>query len=124
MHSVSFKKNARAFTLIEVLIALMIIAIALAAALRATNNSVKATTQVQNTLTAHWVALNVLSQIQTNLLPMTSDGNTSGGTIMLGKKWDWKATQTNSAQFSGIKKITVTVDMKNKPIASVSGYAQ
>lgn len=124
MHKIFLKKNTRAFTLIEVLIALMIIAIALAAALRATNNSVRATTQVQNTLTAHWVALNVLSQIQTNLLPMTSDGNTSGGTIMMGQKWNWKAVQINSAQFSGIKKITVTVDMKNKPIASVSGYAQ
>ena len=76
-------KNSNAFTLIEVLIALFIIAIALAAAIQATNQSVRATRHVRNTTIAHFVAMNVLSEIQVGLLPVpTGDTPTDGKTKM------------------------------------------
>jgi prepilin-type N-terminal cleavage/methylation domain-containing protein len=49
------KHKSAAFTLIEVLIALLIITIALGAAVRSVNESVRATTHVRNSVAAHWV---------------------------------------------------------------------
>ena len=118
-------KNKAAFTLIEVLIALLIIAIALAAAIRATNEGIRSTMYVRNAVTAHWVGLNILSEIQTNSgvsLPALSN-SVSGQTQMLGQEWQWVA-RTEPAQFNHIRKITVTVSLKNKRVTSVSGYVQ
>ncbi len=117
-------RNRNAFTLIEVLIALLIIAIALAAAIRATNNSVRASIHVKNTVTAHWVGLNILSEIQTNSgVAMPKPGSpVLGKTKMLNQEWDWIAQAKTASQLNNITQITVTVSLKNKVINSVEGY--
>ena len=119
------KKNNAAFTLIEVLIALLIIAIALAAAIRATNASIRTTIHVRNTITAHWVGLNILSEIQTGLitLPVSSD-QISGKTSTLNQTWAWTARADTSSQLPDITRITVTTSLKNHIINSVVGYVK
>lgn len=116
--------NKKAFTLIEVLIALLIIAIALAAAIRATNDSVQTTIHIRNTMTAHWVALNILSEIETKIGPSqpTPENPVSGSTEMLGQKWNWTARAQTSSQLDNITRITVTVSLRGKVISSVSGF--
>lgn len=115
------KKNA-AFTLIEVLIALLIIAIALAAAVRATNQSIRATIHVKNAVTAHWVGLNILSEMQTGIVLPPKPGNQiSGKTEMLNQEWNWIAKADSSSPSSNLIQITVTVSLKNKVMGSVSG---
>ena len=119
-------KKQNAFTLIEVLIALLIIAIALAAAIRATNQSVRATIHVRNSVTAHWVGLNILSEIQTNTgVVQPKNGNiVSGKTETLGQEWEWTAQAESASQFDHLTQITVTVSLKNHVINSVTGYVQ
>lgn len=118
----SLLKKFRAFTLIEVLIALLIIAIALAAAIRATNESIRATAHVKNTVVAHWVGLNVLSEIQTGLLTPPGSGNSqTGNTKMLGREWQWDAVSSES-QFPNINKIIITVRFRNHVVNIVTGY--
>jgi general secretion pathway protein I len=117
------KKNNRAFTLIEVLIALLIIAIALAAAVRATSASIRTTIHVRNTSTAHWVGLNILSEIQTGLIALPESSNQlSGQTLFLNQEWPWKAEITQSSQLSDVKKVDVTVSLHHHVMGSVEGY--
>lgn len=117
------KKNNAAFTLIEVLIALLIIAIALAAAIRATNESIRTTIHVRNSVTAHWVGLNILSEIQTGLIALPASSNQiSGKTSALNQEWAWTARTDKSSQLPHVKQITVTVSLKNHVINSVVGY--
>lgn len=119
---ITFKKRIHAgFTLIEVLIALMIIAIALAAAVRATTESIRATRHVRNVTIAHFIAMNVISEIQTNMLPVSESNPARGETNMLGQDWTWSATIQSKNQFK-LEKIEVKVRLKDRVITTVTGY--
>lgn len=116
------KRNA-AFTLIEVLIALMIIAIALGGAIRASNESTRVTIHVRNTMIAHWVGLNILSEIQTGLMPLPKENNPlKGQTKMLGQTWAWAAQLSISDKLPTVMRIVVSVQLKGRRITSVTGY--
>jgi general secretion pathway protein I len=119
------KKN-KGFTLIEVLIALIIIAVALSAAIRATTASTYATMHLRNTMTAHWVGMNILSEVQTGMIVASSgNNNPPGKTEMLGKTWYWAINTTSSVEVPGIETITVTVsDDKKQAVTTVTGYAK
>jgi general secretion pathway protein I len=108
------------FTLIEVLIALCIIAIALTAAVRATTQSARATTHLRTTLTAHWVGLNILSEIQTGMIPLSDI--LPGKSDMLGKTWTWQASVAPSQDSPALHKITVTVKLDDHVVNTVVGY--
>jgi general secretion pathway protein I len=110
------------FTLIEVLIALMIIAIALAAAVRATTESIRTTRHVRNVTIAHFIAMNVISEIQTNMLPLSESNNPARGkTNMLGQDWTWSATIQSKDQFN-LETIAVKVRLKDRVLTMVTGY--
>jgi general secretion pathway protein I len=59
-----FHRAARGFTMIEVLVALAIVAIALAASLRAVGSLAASETDLHNRLLAGWSADNVLAQLR------------------------------------------------------------
>ncbi|HLD84353.1 MAG TPA: type II secretion system minor pseudopilin GspI, partial [Coxiellaceae bacterium] len=78
------------FTLIEVLIALFIIAIALAAVIRATNNGIRTAIHVRDTMAAHWVGLNVISELQIGAFQLPMDGGPlRGKSVMENQVWQW-----------------------------------
>ncbi|MBB3260710.1 general secretion pathway protein I [Paraburkholderia bannensis] len=58
------KHNSRGFTMIEVLVALAIIAVALAASMRALGNLATSEAQLHQRLLAGWSADNVLAQLR------------------------------------------------------------
>lgn len=116
-------KTNNAFTLIEVLIALLIIAIALAAVTRATNQSVQSTIHVRDTIAAHWVAMNVLSELQTGLLTFPQRNNDlQGKTEMLQKVWHWSVQLTGGLQPRYVQRVTITVFYRNHLITSLTGF--
>ncbi|OGT51654.1 MAG: type II secretion system protein GspI [Gammaproteobacteria bacterium RIFCSPLOWO2_02_FULL_42_14] len=111
------------FTLIEVLIAVFIIAIALAAVIQATNAGVRAAINVTNTLASHWVGENVVSELQTGLLVMPkSDDVLRGKTRMMNREWRWVAREKMSSQWPASAQITVTVRLNDKTVNVVTGY--
>jgi len=115
--------TSHAFTLIEVLIALLIIAIALAAAIRATNESIRTTIHVQNSVAAHWVGLNILSEIQTGMITLPRSSNTlQGKTKMLNHEWQWSVQIDPSEKIKGLTRMTVAVSLKDHIINSVTGF--
>ena len=117
-------RKSAAFTLIEVLIAVAIIAIALAAAIRATNQSIRVTRHVRTITTAHFVAMNVLSSIQVGLISFNrTDQSLHEKTKMLSREWLWTAHAQTVDQ--NIKRVTVTVGLKNRPaINTVTGFME
>ena len=119
----SHVRKTGCFTLIEVLVALMIIAIALTAAIKSTNSSINTTNRLRETLAAHWVALNVLSQMQTGLWPLPNEGASDGQSSMLGRDFHWSAAQTTSSASPTIVRITVRVSLDKRALDTVTGYA-
>jgi general secretion pathway protein I len=77
------------FTLIEVLVALMVIAFALAAAIKTTGTIVVNSVYLQDKTFAHWVAMNRLAEIQVenNWPPV---GKKNGEEEMAGREWQWR----------------------------------
>ena len=54
--------------MIEVLVALIIIAVVLTAVILTMRNSVHSTAHVKNKIAAHWVVMNVITSMQVSLL--------------------------------------------------------
>lgn len=89
------KKNT-AFTLIEVLLALAIIAIALTALLKATSQNVAFTDRIKEKNTRHWVAMQGVHMIQLGLLPVYAKEEVTQVTTMFHEPWYWRAKLTAS----------------------------
>lgn len=86
------KKLYGGFTLIEVLIALLILTIALFAIIKAVQDGIHDTIRVQDRMEAHWVAMNVLSRMQVGLLSLpTKENPITGWEHLLSQRWRWEA---------------------------------
>jgi len=81
----------RGFTLIEVLIALAIVSIALAALLKATSTGVRHTEQIKDRTIAHLIQMQAIAAIQLGLEPVNNQQNVTKVTTMFGQQWYWKA---------------------------------
>lgn len=84
-------KRDSGFTLLEVLIALSIVALALAAVLRVLSYNVHATQLTRDKLAAHWVARNVVAECQVGLLSFAQTTEHTGSSQLLGQSWSWRA---------------------------------
>lgn len=90
--------NARekGFTLIEVLIAVAVLAIALMAVVRVTGVAIKNSEYLKQNTIAHWVAMDVIAQAQVGLVATPSAGGMQAGQeTMLGNNYPWQMTASN-----------------------------
>lgn len=95
------------FTLIEVLIALSILAIALTALLKASAASIVGTQRILEKNTSHLVAMQGLSMIQLKLVPLNTGQETTKKITVFDQVWYWHAliARTN---IPNVEKITIT----------------
>ncbi|KTD30646.1 MULTISPECIES: GspI family T2SS minor pseudopilin variant LspI [Legionella] len=101
------KRKQQGFTLIEVLLALSVIAIALTALFKATAQNVSHTQRIKEKAISHWVAMQGVSMIQLGLLQLGNQEITQV-TSMLGQRWYWRA-RTDSTPIKSVHQITITV---------------
>lgn len=84
-------RSAAGFTLLEVLVALAIIAIALGALVAAAGTQTRNTAYLQDKTLAHWVAMNRAVELQLNQDPL-GRGTDSGQEQMGARTWFWSHT--------------------------------
>ena len=111
------------FTLIEVLVALAVLAIALAAVMRAMGQAIDVTASLRDRNEALWVAQNRYAEHQMRRDWPAAD-TTDGDTVMGGKKWFWRE-QVSTTPEPRLRRIEITVrrtsDSKNT-LAKLVGY--
>ncbi|MEQ9562274.1 MAG: type II secretion system minor pseudopilin GspI [Woeseiaceae bacterium] len=79
------------FTLVEVMVALSIAALGLAAVAASVSQMVDAATAMQERSYANWIALNKIAELRlANVVPEVS--STSGQVEYAGIEWHWRAT--------------------------------
>lgn len=114
------------FTLIEVLIALIILAIAFTALFETTQSNVSSSLTIKKSLVSNWVAMNAFSTIELGLSPKPRPGsNTEGSETMLGMNWQWTAS-TNQAitTDAGIEQVTINVYQQEKRYQHIVGFVK
>ena len=107
-------KSSSGFTLIEVLVALVIIAVALTAVVWTVERSVRDTNRVWNKMAAHWVAMNVVASMQVGLLSPPIHSIQRGESRLLGRSFRWTAgvDQNGNAYY---ERIYVDVALNGDP---------
>jgi len=79
----------RGFTLLEVLIALVIVTLAVSALLGTITSSASNVEYLQEKTVADWVALNRLTEVRISQ-QMPDKGRRTGNTEMAGRRWQWE----------------------------------
>ncbi len=116
----------RGFTLIEILIALTILAVALAAAGRATGSATDSARTLKQRMLGGWVAQNRLNQavIEASQGTLPSVGEKSGESSQAGQTFTWHQTTSSSgnANFREIEIKVFAGGDKNYSLASLTGF--
>lgn len=85
------RQHSSGFTLIEVLVALAIIALSLGALITSSGSQASQAGYLKQKTIAHWVAMNEITQLRiTKTFP--DPGSTDGYTEMANNKWYWTRT--------------------------------
>jgi general secretion pathway protein I len=116
--------NRRGFTLIEVLVALAIAAIGLAAVLSVVTSSARNASYLRDKTIGSWIGLNQITTVRLgNQLP--SVDKTDGEVDFANGKWKWQQTVTQT-DVAGMRRIDVAVrhadDPSDQPITTVTGF--
>ena len=97
----------RGFTLIEVLVALAIVAIGMAAVMGALTSSANTISYLRDKTFAQWVALNQIANLRlSGQQPPT--GNSNGDTDFAGRSWHWRQ-EVVATQIPGVERIDISV---------------
>ncbi len=86
------RPRGRGFTLIEVLVALAIVAIGMAAVLGALTSSASTVLYMRDKTQAQWIALNHIAEKRLQNQPgqVPQQGNSDGDIEFAGQKWHWR----------------------------------
>jgi general secretion pathway protein I len=101
------RARAHGFTLIEVLVALAIVAIGMAAVLGALTSSADTVSYLRDKTFAQWVALNRIATVRLSG-QLQSVGNSDGDTDFAGRSWHWRQEVT-ATEVPGVMRIDVKV---------------
>lgn len=100
-------KHSRGFTLLEILMALVFIALPMSAIIQSVSNYVYDAAYLKEKTVAHWVAMNKLTEMQvTKQWPKV--GSSNGESLMIGEVWRWEYTVNNTPEPS-LRRVDINV---------------
>lgn len=100
-------KRSRAFTLIEVLVALAIFAVVAASVLTASARSLQIASRLEDKTLAMWIADNRLAELQLRATP-PGNGRDQGELDYGGRRWEW-LSQIEGTSDPALRRATVWV---------------
>ena len=118
-------RDSRGFTLVEVLVALVVVALGLTALLVAVNGTARTSGMLRDKSLAQWIALNRLSEVRLNVTKFGQ--NTDTGELEFGgRKWHYD-TRYFDTSMASMKRVVVRVyqgdaKAKGNPIAQAVGF--
>ena len=118
-------RNGRGFTLVEVLVALMIVAMGLAALMLTVSSTARTSGYLRDKTLAQWMALNRLSEVRLNLTKFGQNTDT-GEVYFANRTWHYD-TRYFDTSIPTMKRVVVRVyagDAKTKgnPVAESTGF--
>jgi general secretion pathway protein I len=106
-------RTPRGFTLIEVLVALVVVALGMSALMETLGSAADTATWLRDKTFAEWIGFNQLATLRlSGSLP--SEGTTDGELDYAGRHWRWHQ-EVNDGELPGILRIDVTVQEADTP---------
>jgi general secretion pathway protein I len=118
---VSSISKKQGFTLLEVLVALAVIAIGLAAVMKVSIENAENARYLRDKTLAHWVAMNVLTEIQ---IREESPKLDEGTAMMAAREWVW-VLKVSETMDKDLRRLDIEVYYNSKeeePIAVLVGF--
>jgi general secretion pathway protein I len=117
--------SSRGFTLVEVLVALTVVALGLTALMVAVSGTARTSGYLRDKTIAQWIAMNRLTQVRL-MVNKLGDNQDTGQLDFAGRKWHYDTRYFNT-QFQSMKRVEVRVyagdtNTKSNPIAQATGF--
>lgn len=112
----------RGFTLLEVLIALAVLAIGMLAVIGAAGSSTRTDSLLRDKTFADWVAMNELTTLR--LAKSWPEDSLDGDADMGGQKWHWRAsfTKTSDPDLLRVDIVVTNPQQPNQEVAALTGF--
>jgi general secretion pathway protein I len=119
-----FRGGSPGFTLIEVLAALVIVALGMIAAISAVSQSARNGAYLREKTLAHWIAMNVITERRLQTSP-PDVAESTGQVDFAGQRWQWTMTVTQTA-VETMRRMDVSVRLADAPenssLTRLSGF--
>jgi general secretion pathway protein I len=117
---------ARGFTLVEVLVALMIVALGLTALMTTVSSAARTSGYLRDKALAQWIALNRLAEVRLHLQSTPGANGDTGELDFANRKWHYD-TRYFDTSTPAMRRVIVRVwpgpaDEKGNPLAETSGF--
>lgn len=118
-----FSRSSSGFTLLEVLVALAVLALAMGALVLTASREAQSLGDERARTLAQWVAANAIAEARLSG-PLPTSGRRSGEVNMGGQHWRWQL-DIAMATDEGIRRLDVSVRRGDEqvPLLSLSGFA-
>jgi len=120
----SCRERTRGFTLIEVLAALVIVALGMLGVIQAVTQTARNGSYLREKTLAHWIAMNVITERR--LLPAPPEvSETSEDVEFAGRRWRWTMEVTQT-EVESLRRMDVSVRYADRPegeaLITVTGF--
>ena len=114
----------RGFTLLEVLVALVIVALGLMAAFGQVNQTLTAANRLREKTIADWVAVDQMTKFRLTEDEFPAIGSSSNEVEMARTKWLWTA-KVSKTDYPDLRQVDISVtyaDNPKSPVATLTGF--